>query len=111
MKRYSLIILLTFVAGLAFAQVKQTVTGSTVSYQIKNMGFTTSGKFGAVQASITFDKAHLTTSSIEASVDTKTIDSDDEARDEHLRKPDFFDVEHYPKMVMRSASFQQKSGL
>jgi polyisoprenoid-binding protein YceI len=110
MKKITLIILLSLTGNLLFAQAKQIVTKSSVSYQIKNMGFVTTGVFGAVQANIAFDKAHLATSSIEASVDTKTINSDDDGRDEHLRKSDFFDVEHYPKIIMKSVSFQQKSG-
>src|ERR1700748_854420 len=110
MKKFTLIVFLSFAGISAFAQAKQTVTKSSVSYQIKNMGFVTTGVFGAVQANIIFDKAHLSTSSIEASVETKTINSDDDGRDEHLRKSDFFDVEHYPKITMKSVSFQQKSG-
>ena len=109
MKRIVLIILLLS-ATLGFAQTKQTVTKAAVSYQIKNMGFTTTGEFGGFVGDIKFDKAHLATSSIEASVEAKTINSEDDMRDEHLRKSDYFDVDHYPKIVMKSVSFQQKGG-
>jgi polyisoprenoid-binding protein YceI len=109
MKRLSLIILL-FCGTFVFAQSKHTVTKALVTYQIKNMGFTTSGFFSGITADIKFDKAHLATSSIEASVETKTINSDDDMRDEHLRKDDFFDVTHFPKMTIKSVAFKQKSG-
>jgi polyisoprenoid-binding protein YceI len=109
MKRSILIILLCLTT-LAFAQTRQTVTKAGVTYQVKNMGFTTSGLFSGFVGDIKFDKAHLAASSIEASVETKTINSDDDARDEHLRKEDFFDVAHYPKIIMKSVSFQQKGG-
>ena len=109
MKKLTLIILLLS-TSLAFAQTRQTVTKAGVTYQIKNMGFTTSGLFLGFVGDIKFDKAHLAASSIEASVETKTINSDDDARDEHLRKEDFFDVTHYPKIIMKSVSFQQKGG-
>ena len=87
MKRIALIILLLS-ATLAFAQTRQTVTKASVSYQIKNMGFTTTGEFGGFIGDIKFDKAHLATSSIEASVEAKTVNSEDDMRDEHLRKSD-----------------------
>ncbi|EHQ26920.1 YceI family protein [Mucilaginibacter paludis] len=95
---------------LAFAQTKQTVTQSTVTYEVKNMGFKSSGKLGGLEATILFDKDHLASSSIEASVDTKTIDSDNDMRDNHLKKEEYFDVEHYPKITMKSVSFKQKGG-
>ncbi|WP_448701756.1 YceI family protein [Mucilaginibacter sp. AW1-3] len=107
MKRISLIILLLGATLLANAQTKHTVTKSSVTYQIKNMGFTTNGKFGGVEATILFDKAQLATSSIEASVAVKTINSDDDMRDEHLRKEGFFDADHYPKITLKSVSFKQ----
>lgn len=110
MKKTLLIILLAATSTFGFAQTKQTVTKASVTYQIKNMGFATSGKFGGLEATILFDKAHLTTSSIEASVAVKTVDSQDDMRDEHLRKEDFFDADHYPKITLKSISFKQKSG-
>ncbi len=110
MKKTFLIILMFAISTIAFAQTKHTVTKSSVTYQIKNMGFTSDGKFGAVEARILFDKAHLATSSIEASVAVKTIDSDDDQRDEHLRKEDFFDADHYPKITLKSVSIQPKGG-
>ncbi len=110
MKKISLIIAFVATAAITFAQTKQTVTKAAIGYQIKNMGFASTGIFSGLQANILFDKDHLTTSSIEASVDTKTVNSDDDSRDEHLRKPDFFDVEHYPKMTIKSVSFISKGG-
>jgi polyisoprenoid-binding protein YceI len=109
MKKLALIALLLY-ATIAFGQTKQTVTKAIVTYQIKNMGFNTSGSFSGFISDIKFDKAHLATSSIEASVETKTVNSDNDARDEHLRKEDFFDVARYPKLSIKSVSFKQKGG-
>ena len=110
MKKLSLIILLLGTTLISQAQTKNTVTKSSVTYQIKNMGFATAGKFGGLEANILFDKAHLATSTIDASVAVKTVNSDDDMRDEHLRKEDFFDADHYPKMIMKSTSLKSKSG-
>jgi polyisoprenoid-binding protein YceI len=109
MKKFALIVLLLS-ATITFGQTKQTVTKAVVTYQIKNMGFNTSGSFSGFVGDIKFDKTHLAASSIEASVETKTVNSDDDSRDEHLRKEDFFDVTRYPKLSMKSVSFKQKGG-
>jgi polyisoprenoid-binding protein YceI len=109
MKKLTLIVF-TLLTSLALAQTKQTGTKGSVSYQIKNMGFTTTGVFGGLVADVKFDKANLATSSITASIDVKTVNSDDDARDTHLKNADFFDVDHYPKITMKSTSFKQKSG-
>ena len=43
-------------------------------------------------------------SSVTAEVDTNSVTTRDERRDGHLRSPDFFDVERYPKITFRSAA-------
>jgi polyisoprenoid-binding protein YceI len=42
------------------------------------------------------------TSWVEVLMDAASIDSDNETRDEHLRSPDFLDVERFPKLTFRS---------
>ncbi|QJD95352.1 YceI family protein [Mucilaginibacter robiniae] len=92
------------------AQNKQAVTKSSITYEIKNMGINTSGKFNGLEANINFDKANLPASSIEATVDVNTLDSDNSMRDNHLKAEDYFDVAHYPKITMKSTSFKYKGG-
>ena len=41
-------------------------------------------------------------SSVEATVDLASIDTNSEDRDAHLRSPDFLDVERYPSLTYRS---------
>lgn len=93
-----------------FAQSKQTVTKSTVTYEIKNMGINTHGTFGGLTADIKFDPQNLAASSIEAAMQTATLNSDNEMRDKHLKSEDYFDVAKYPKITMKSVSFKHKSG-
>lgn len=108
MKRL-IIALIILLPSLGMAQTKYNVTGSSVTYVIKNLGINTSGSFGALQsASIVFDKQHLDTSGIQATVDVRKVDSGIESRDEHIKKPDFFDVEHYPTISIKSVSFKSK---
>jgi polyisoprenoid-binding protein YceI len=46
---------------------------------------------------------------VEVEVDTASVESGDEKRDEHLRSPDFFDVERYPKITFRSTRLEGES--
>ncbi|WP_028281157.1 YceI family protein [Arthrobacter sp. H5] len=48
----------------------------------------------------------LGTSSVNATVNTASFDSNDDNRDAHVKSPDFFDVEQFPRMVFRSSGTQ-----
>ncbi len=74
------------------------------------MGIGVTGTLGGLQLESKFNPADLASSSINASVETNTINSDNSSRDEHLHKEEFFDVAHYPKITLKSISFTHKSG-
>ncbi|HYU38500.1 MAG TPA: YceI family protein [Acidimicrobiia bacterium] len=46
---------------------------------------------------------------VEVEIDAETVETGDEKRDEHLRSPDFFDVERYPKITFRSTGVEGES--
>jgi polyisoprenoid-binding protein YceI len=94
----------------AFAQVNNNITKAKISFELKNLGIKTGGVIGGVQGNIAFDPAKLATSKIEATADVNTINTDNDMRDEHLKKDDYFDVEKYPKMSLSSVSFKKNSG-
>ncbi|HET9744775.1 MAG TPA: YceI family protein [Chitinophagaceae bacterium] len=79
-----------------------TDAGSRVHFVIKNFGINTGGSFDGLAGSITFDPANLSTASFSVTVDARTVDTDIEARDNHLRKAEYFDVEKYPTISFRS---------
>jgi len=109
MKKYLFVIAL-LAASTTLAQVKQTVAKWSVSYEIKNMGINTSGVFEKMQADIDFDEQHLATSSIEAYVETASLNSDNAMRDKHLKSEDYFDAVKYPHITLKSLSFKHKGG-
>ena len=47
-----------------------------------------------------------TDSHVEVEIQVATLDTRDAQRDESLRSPDFFDVEHYPTITFRSAKVE-----
>jgi len=110
MKKYFAFILFLSIKSFSFAQAKHTVTKSSVKFEIKNMGINTGGSFSGLQADIKFDPEHLDASTIEASIDVKTVNTENETRDHHLKSESYFDAEKYPEITMKSISFKHKSG-
>jgi polyisoprenoid-binding protein YceI len=45
-------------------------------------------------------------SSVEVRIATTSVDTRDAGRDEHLKSPDFFDIERYPEITFRSAGLE-----
>ena len=113
MKRYptsaALILFLT-ISSFAIAQVKQTVTRSSVTFKIKNLGFNVSGSFGGFKSDINFDPAHPDAGTIEASIQVNTINTDNETRDHHLKSDSYLDAEKYPSITMKSVSIKHNGG-
>lgn len=97
-------------ANLLFAQ-KYTATdaGSKVSFVIKNFGIRTKGSFSGLKGNILFDPNALNTSTFNVSVNSKTIDTDNDTRDKHLRKEEYFHVEKYPVITFVSSKISRSS--
>lgn len=109
MKNIFAAIALLIVSTTAFSQTKS-ISNAKVSFEIKNLGIKTGGTVGGVQGTLAFDPAALATSKIEATADVNTINTDNDMRDEHLKKEDYFDVQKYPKISLSSVSFKKTSG-
>lgn len=87
-----------------FAQhdFRPTDANSKVKFSIKNFGIRTGGEFTGLKGNIHFDPAHLEASKFVVSVDAKTVDTDNDSRDGHLRKEEYFDVAKYPVITITS---------
>lgn len=81
-------------------------THSTVTFSVRHLMISkVKGSFGAFkgEADIRENPADSTIAGI---VDVTTINTDDPARDGHLRSADFFDVENYPTMSFITTKFE-----
>ena len=88
-----------------YSQAQIPVTGeSKVEFKIRNFGFGVSGKFSGLTGKIVFDPASTANSSVSVSVDANSVDTDNDTRDNHLRKEDYFDVKNYPRIQFVSTS-------
>lgn len=91
------------------AQTWKLVTAS-VTFKIKMFGATVEGSFKGLTGNIQFDPDNLSNANIMATVDAKTLDTDNSLRNRHLQnKEDFFNVSKYPTLRMKSTKIE-KSG-
>jgi len=77
---------------------------SEVSFSVRHMMVSkVRGRFGTFEGQIV-TAADPLQSSVTATIDLSSIDTNDANRDGHLRSADFFDVETHPKMTFKSTS-------
>ena len=111
MTRYMLLLFaITFAMTVSGQNLKPVDQRSTVKFKIKNFGFNTvTGSFKGLQGSIRFSPENLPASAMDVSVDASTVNTGINARDNHLRKPDYFDVKKYPRIRIVSTKITSSS--
>jgi polyisoprenoid-binding protein YceI len=65
------------------------------------------GEFTKLSGKAVGDTANPTAAFVEATIETASIDTRNEKRDEHLRKPDFLDVAKFPTMTFKSTKVEK----
>lgn len=83
---------------------------TTVGFKVRHMASKVRGQFNTFQGKFSFDPANPGQAAGTIEVDTASIDTNQAKRDEHLRSPDFFETDKYPKMtyVIKGAKKQGK---
>lgn len=66
------------------------------------------GEFTELSGTVTWDPARPEATRIDVEIDVASINTREPKRDAHLRSPDFFDVEKYPKITFRSRALGQR---
>ena len=75
---------------------------SSVTFSMSHLGGTVTGTFTGLEGSVIFDENNLAGSSMDVSLDAKSIDTKNRARDSDLRGKKFFDVENHPRIHFKS---------
>jgi polyisoprenoid-binding protein YceI len=71
---------------------------------------TVRGSLSGITGTLAWDDKDPTKSSVEVSIPSTSITTNNEARDKHLKSPDFFDVEKYPTLTFKSTSVKSVGG-
>jgi polyisoprenoid-binding protein YceI len=78
---------------------------STAHFVVRHMMITNvRGAFSNIQGDITWDAANPTQTAMDAVIDATTVNTNEAARDTHLKSADFLDVEKYPTISFKSTS-------
>lgn len=80
---------------------------TTIGFRIRHMGIAfVEGEFDEFEGTINYDPSDIAATRANVTVQTNSIDTDVERRDNHLRSADFFEVETYPTMTFTTTEVQ-----
>ena len=80
---------------------------SSINFKVRHFFSYVNGSFKKFEGTIRVDPDHPEKSSVTATIDTASIDTRNDKRDEDLRSADFFDVTKYPTITFKSKSVKQ----
>lgn len=75
---------------------------SEAAFKIRHWMSKVSGKFADMSGTVNIDRANPSASSVDVTIKAASVNTGVAGRDEHLRKPDFFDVEKFPDITFKS---------
>lgn len=78
-----------------------------IMFKVSHLGFSFShGRFPDFDGSFTFDRENPANSAVNVTIRTAGIQMDDQKWNDHLKNPDFFNVEAYPEMTFKSTGIK-----
>ena len=112
MKKLTLLLSgLVMTAFTTFAQQAQWQSDpyhSKLAFGIQHMGISeVDGRFGDFQVTIKADKPDFSDAKVSMKVVTASINTDIEARDNHLKSADFFNAEQHPEILFESTGVKK----
>jgi len=81
-----------------------------VIFKVKHLGISTvSGRFDNFEGLYNFDDDNVENSSVEAKINSSSVNTNKEKRDKHLRSDEFLDAEKFPEITFKSKSIKKGS--
>lgn len=70
---------------------------ASINFKVNHLGYSwLTGRFNEFSGEFTYDPKNLTASTINVTINTKSVDSNHAERDKHLRSDDFLNVDKFP---------------
>ena len=112
MKKYlPLLLFAALVCGPAITRADDTYkidpVHSSISFKVRHFFSYVNGSFAKFTGTINVDSDHPEKSSVTATIQTASINTGNDKRDEHLRSPDFFDTAKFSDITFKSKSVKQ----
>jgi polyisoprenoid-binding protein YceI len=108
MKNKSITILVAIVSAMLLSFIattrNYTVKNAGINFSIKNAGITVNGKLTNLKTEILFDPQKPEDSKIVATAAAASINTDNQMRDNHLRKQEYLDATAFPTISLKSKS-------
>lgn len=84
---------------------------SFLKFELSHMKFSTiQGEFTGMTGDAFFSPTDLSSSSLDVCLDSKSVSTNDENRDETLNSEEYFHTSYYPEICFKSSKFQFTKG-
>jgi len=94
---------LAFRASAATTAWKIDPAHTAAQFAVKHLMISTvRGEFKGVTGTVIWDDQDVTKSTVDVTIDAKTVNTGEEKRDQDLRSANFFEVEKYPTLTFKS---------
>ena len=81
---------------------------SEINFSVRHMMISNvRGRFEKFDGTVEFDEENPENSSVEVKIEADSINTREQRRDNHLRSPDFLDVEKYPYITFKSKRIER----
>lgn len=112
MKKIALLAVILMAGTTLFAQTRWTVdkVHSKVGFSVTHMMLSdVDGNFKKYEARIVSSKEDFSDAVFEITIETASVNTENESRDKDLRSDHFFDVEKYPQITFKSTSVEKNN--
>lgn len=83
-------------------------THADIGFRAGHVGIAeTYGRFNDISGAVVIDQDQPENSSVELVIESASVDTNLEARDKHLRSPDFLDAEAHPQITFKSTEVRK----
>jgi polyisoprenoid-binding protein YceI len=84
---------------------------SSVSFKARHLDISwIHGRFNQVDGKFSLDREDPSKSTFQLSIKADSVDTANQARDEHLRQPDYFDTKQFPTIDFKSTAVKEIPG-